>query len=300
MAISDVATIDVSTGCVTELRQLDTTPQTATTWSWTQIRQPSTSSASLSATDVRNPTFTPDVADSYVFRLDAAGPGGRSITTVSLTAEGSIPSVATHPASIAVCAGHSASFSVAATGATSWQWKKNDSPIAGATSSTYTIPSVATGDAGSYSCIVTNGCGPAPSNAASLIVVTACGGAKPVPDGMSVPGTPLEAGPNATDPDLVDLTWDAATCTAGDYNLYRGSIGSFVIVSGGSCSLGVAGARTKLSIPGDSWWVVGGTDGGVVSSFGRSSTGAERLLGDWGSGGVCPTETSQDGGATCP
>jgi hypothetical protein len=254
VSIADVATIDSPTGCVGTTRQLDTTPQTATAWTWTEIRQPSGSAAALSATDIRNPVFTPDIPGIYTFRLDASGLGGRSITTVSFaatalisgpscslvcagdstsftvtpTATGGVtfqwykdgallpgrigstlfvswatladdgfyscdvtddcgtksspaarlfvsplPSIGTHPTSLTRCVGSSASFSVTATGATSHQWKRNGTAISGATTDTYTIPSVAAGDAASYSCTVTNACGrAAQSNAATLSVVT--------------------------------------------------------------------------------------------------------------------------------
>jgi len=85
-AIADVATIDQASGVAGATRHLDTNPQTATAWQWSEIRVPTGSSAALSATTVRNPTFTPDVADLYVFRLVAAdASGGQSISTVLLT-----------------------------------------------------------------------------------------------------------------------------------------------------------------------------------------------------------------------
>jgi sugar lactone lactonase YvrE len=83
----DQAIIDSTSATVGQTRQLDTSPQTAVAWQWSLIRQPSASSAKLSATNVRNPTFTPDVADLYVFRLFATNATGAiCIRTVSLTA----------------------------------------------------------------------------------------------------------------------------------------------------------------------------------------------------------------------
>jgi len=84
-SIADVAIIDQASGAAGATRQLDTSPQTAVTWQWNEIRFPTGSSAALSSTSIRNPTFTPDVADLYVFRLlatDAAG--NQSISTVQL------------------------------------------------------------------------------------------------------------------------------------------------------------------------------------------------------------------------
>ncbi len=85
-ALADVATIDRSTGSVGAARQLDTSPQTATSWQWTLIRQPSASAAQLTSASIRNPLFTPDVADLFVFQLTASNGVMTSITTVNLTA----------------------------------------------------------------------------------------------------------------------------------------------------------------------------------------------------------------------
>ena len=87
VTLLDGATIDGSVAPVGEVRQLDTSPRTATTWLWQEIRRPSGSTVTLSSTTIRNPTFTPDVADVYVFRLTASDDSGAQIiTTVSLTA----------------------------------------------------------------------------------------------------------------------------------------------------------------------------------------------------------------------
>jgi hypothetical protein len=83
----DVPTIDLAAGPVGQLRQLDTSPQTAVAWQWSLVREPTASSASLSAANVRNPTFTPDVADLYVFRLEATNATGAiCIGTLAFTA----------------------------------------------------------------------------------------------------------------------------------------------------------------------------------------------------------------------
>ncbi|MGA2865882.1 MAG: NHL repeat-containing protein [Verrucomicrobiota bacterium] len=85
----DAPTIDLAVGPVGQLRQLDTSPQTAVAWQWRLIRNPSASSAALSAANVRNPTFTPEVADLYVFRLSAADAAGAiCIATLAFTAYG--------------------------------------------------------------------------------------------------------------------------------------------------------------------------------------------------------------------
>lgn len=82
--IADRAIIDAAFGSVGQVRQLDTSPQTATSWQWTMLRHPAASTAALSSSTIRNPTFTPDVPDLYEFQLEATGGAGRSLSTVTL------------------------------------------------------------------------------------------------------------------------------------------------------------------------------------------------------------------------
>ncbi|MFN6094112.1 MAG: immunoglobulin domain-containing protein [Verrucomicrobiota bacterium] len=83
------------------------------------------------------------------------------------------PSITSHPASLNVTAGASATFSVSANGTSpSYQWYKNGSPISGATASSYTIPNAKTSDAGNYTVIVANSSGTVTSNPATLTVNT--------------------------------------------------------------------------------------------------------------------------------
>ncbi|HEX7681630.1 MAG TPA: NHL repeat-containing protein [Thermoanaerobaculia bacterium] len=83
-AIDDAANLDGALNGGT--RVLGTSPNTATAWEWALIRRPAGSSAELSSTSVRNPTFTPDVAGLFVFRLKAINSMGARISTVSFLA----------------------------------------------------------------------------------------------------------------------------------------------------------------------------------------------------------------------
>ena len=96
----DAPTIDLAVGPVGELRRLDTSPQTAVAWQWLLLRQPTGSSAALSAANLRNPTFTPDVADLYVFRLSATNAAGTiCIRTLAFTA---VPAIVVNDGSFGV------------------------------------------------------------------------------------------------------------------------------------------------------------------------------------------------------
>jgi hypothetical protein len=79
---------------------------------------------------------------------------------------------ATDPAAAAKCEGDSATFSTTAsgTGPFSYQWKKGAVNIAGEIGSSYTIASVTSADAGSYSVRVTGTCGTVTTAGAALTI----------------------------------------------------------------------------------------------------------------------------------
>ena len=83
------------------------------------------------------------------------------------------PTITTQPASQTVIAGQTATFTVVATGTAplSYQWQKNGTEIAGATSASYTTPPTTTLDSGStFRVVVSNTAGSATSNTATLTV----------------------------------------------------------------------------------------------------------------------------------
>ena len=82
------------------------------------------------------------------------------------------PVITNQPQSITVAQGNNATFSVTATGSAplTYQWRKNGTNISGATSSTYTMTSVTSTNAGTYSVVVTNASGSVTSSNATLTV----------------------------------------------------------------------------------------------------------------------------------
>jgi streptogramin lyase len=101
-AIDDAGTIDAASGAIGITRLLGTAPRTATAWEWALIRRPSGSTAVLSSTSVENPTFTPDVADLFVFRLTASNSAGARISTVSVLVTATVPGDANGDGSVTV------------------------------------------------------------------------------------------------------------------------------------------------------------------------------------------------------
>jgi predicted outer membrane repeat protein len=74
---------------------------------------------------------------------------------------GTAPAITQNPENQEVCEGETATFSVSATGSQPlvFQWLKNGNPVSGANQSIFTLNSTTLGDAGGYSCKVTNGAG---------------------------------------------------------------------------------------------------------------------------------------------
>ncbi|HPC16914.1 MAG TPA: leucine-rich repeat domain-containing protein [Candidatus Hydrogenedentes bacterium] len=102
---------------------------------------------------------------------NVANPGG-AISNAATLVVNDPPAITTHPQSLTVATGESASFTVAATGTAplSYQWAKGGVSVGGATAATLSIASVQPSDAGSYTCTVGNMAGSVESNTATLTV----------------------------------------------------------------------------------------------------------------------------------
>ncbi len=81
-----------------------------------------------------------------------------------------VPVITAQPGNQTANAGSSVTFSVPATGATSYQWRKNGADLPGANSATYTIATTQAGDAAGYSVVVINANGGVTSSSATLTV----------------------------------------------------------------------------------------------------------------------------------
>ena len=142
--------------------------------------------------------------------------------TETITVACTAPSISAQPTSATKTVGDSVLFSVAASGTAplSYQWRK-DSGNVGTNSSSYSIASVATADAGSYDVVVTNSCGSAISNAAALIVNKATATVTLGTLNFTYDGSPKSTTASTIPTGLtVDITYDASTTlptNAGDY-----------------------------------------------------------------------------------
>ena len=109
-----------------------------------------------------------------VFTVNVSNSAGTAASTNATLTVNIGPSITTQPAaSQTVTAGQTVSFGVVASGTAplSYQWKKNGSNIAGATSSTYTTPAMAVADSGAvFTVEISNMAGTVSSNSATVTV----------------------------------------------------------------------------------------------------------------------------------
>ena len=85
---------------------------------------------------------------------------------------GSAPTVSIQPLSQAVIAGGTVNLSVIVDGTApfGYQWRKDGTPILGATTATFTLSSVQSSDAAAYAVVISNPAGSSTSNVAILAV----------------------------------------------------------------------------------------------------------------------------------
>lgn len=140
------------------------------------------------------------------FRLfDAGNDWWWAIDNVTVNAGAKPPTVTLNPESQSVGVGGSVVFEVAAEGASSYQWFKNDEAIDGATSSTFTIQRATVDDAGQYSARAVNSAGAENSNPAILEVVDLPALAGSLIYQEDFEGLPL--GPNVDEATVGEAVW---------------------------------------------------------------------------------------------
>jgi hypothetical protein len=111
------------------------------------------------------------VGDTAIVGLTASS---QLVTGDAPAAPATAPVIATQPAAVSAVLGRTATLSVAAGGTGhTYQWRLNNTAIAGATAATYTIASVTAASAGSYTVAVTNSVGTTVSAPALLTLVSA-------------------------------------------------------------------------------------------------------------------------------
>ena len=106
---------------------------------------------------------------------NTAGSITSNSATLTVTSNPTPPGITTQPMSETVSVGLTATFSVVASGTAplSYQWKKNNAAITGATTASYTTPATTNADNGStFAVVVSNTAGSITSNSATLTVTS--------------------------------------------------------------------------------------------------------------------------------
>jgi uncharacterized repeat protein (TIGR01451 family) len=111
-----------------------------------------------------------NVAQVYSSENDLDLQDNTAVTTTSVVCGTASATIVANPVNVTVCPGDPATFSTSATGPDqlTFQWRKDGAAIAGATSPSFTVPSVGSADLGTYDVLVTSPCDVAVSGTAVL------------------------------------------------------------------------------------------------------------------------------------
>ena len=208
---------------------------------------------------------------------NSAGSVESSAATLTVNSNVVAPTITANPSNVTVTAGASASFSVTASGTAplSYQWQKGGSAISGATASSYAIAATQSGDAGTYTCVVSNSAGSATSSGATLTVNAAA-------TAPTITAQPTSVTVNVGGSATFSIT---ATGTAPlSYRWYKG-----IIAISGAVSSSYTIASAQLTDAGSYTCIVTNSAGSATS------TGATLTV---NTPAVAPTITSQPSNAS--
>ena len=184
---------------------------------------------------------------------NAAGSVTSSGAVLTITSVVTAPTITTQPATQTANQGASVTLSVVANnggGTLTYQWSKGGVAIGGATSSSYTLASVTSADAASYTVVVSNSAGSVTSSAAVLTVIS-------VPTITTQPATQtITVGAN--------VTFSVVATTGGGTLTYQWSKGGVAI--GGATSSSYTITSAVLGSAGTYTVTVSNSAGSVTSS----------------------------------
>ncbi|HEY2458117.1 MAG TPA: immunoglobulin domain-containing protein, partial [Candidatus Acidoferrum sp.] len=233
LTVKDSKGNTVSTTCVVTPTQVAITPITPPTQTIAPAPVAFSAAASGGATNgitwsasggtFNGSTWTPpNVPGTYTITATSVDEPSVSVTT---TVTISAPVILTQPVGEHVCTGSGLLLYVTASFASGYQWNLNGTPIPGATSAPYTVPSAASANSGAYSVTVTNGAGSVTSSVAAVVVGT-----------TSITSNPASLSLHPDQTALFSVTGQGLGSLA--YQWYQ-------IPSGGSTGVALAGATAS-------------------------------------------------------
>jgi hypothetical protein len=176
-----------------------------------------------------------------------------------------------HPQPQTLCAGQPLTLTVTASGTSpTYQWKRNNVNIEGATSATYSVPAAGDANAGSYTCTVSNSCNTQTSNAAVVTINQAAAITAQPQGGSTCSGGSFTFSVTASGSNLT-YQWqrnnqNIAGATASSYTINpvgEGSAGAYRCVVGSSCG-SVNSDPATLTVGGQGATITGQPQGAAV------------------------------------
>lgn len=167
-----------------------------------------------------------------------------------------VPVITRHPASLSACAGSSAMFTVASTGANlSYMWRKNGVNMLTSTNDTLVFTNVSYADTAEYTVMVSNSCVTVTSNIAKLSITGVNITTQPV-NTKNCAGEPVSLSVVATGRGTVTYQWKKNTVNVSGANsatlniasLTPADVGSYTVAVTDSCNIPVLSTAASLSI----------------------------------------------------
>jgi hypothetical protein len=147
------------------------TASPAPTYQWQKANAdiPGATASSYTIANVQ----TADAGNYTVTARNSVGATQSNVATLTVSVGGvTAPSFTLQPTSQTVAAGSSVAFNATATGATTYQWQKNGTPINGATGAVFIVNNTSFGDGATYTVVASNSVGSTTSNGATLTVAS--------------------------------------------------------------------------------------------------------------------------------
>ncbi|MGH7142989.1 MAG: DNRLRE domain-containing protein [Planctomycetota bacterium] len=238
----------------------------ATSYQW--YRNGTLIGGATSASYTTPATTTADSGSTFkVDCINSSGTTTSSTVTLTVNPAAGAPTITTQPSNITVTAPATATFTVVASGATSYQWYKNGTAIGGATSASYTTPATTTADSGStFKVDCTNSSGTTTSSTVTLTVLAS--GSNPISVGV----TTVDLGAPTGSTNMVTTTITLTNSSGAPVTVTSSSGSSWL---SGSTVTVPAGGTATLSVNGNPTGMTGVVSGTL--SLTNSSGGSQTL-----------------------